>query len=42
MQVETVARRVRDVFRLQGESGQTPPVGIVAALEQRLAKLTDD
>jgi hypothetical protein len=41
MQVETVARRVRDVFRLQGESGQTPPVGIVAALEQRLAKLTD-
>lgn len=40
MMVETVGRAVRDVFRLQGEHGQLPPSGIVAALERRLARLS--
>ncbi len=39
MRVDTVGSAVRDVFLLQGLSGEAPPEGVVALLRRRLAAL---
>ena len=41
LRVDTVGGEVRDLFRLQGLSGQVPPAGVVAALERRLAGMVE-
>ena len=39
MRVDTVGSAVRDVFLLQGISGEAPPEGVVSLLRKRLAAL---
>ncbi len=39
MRVDTVGAAVRDVFLLQGISGEAPPEGVVSLLRKRLAAL---